>query len=1069
MSRILPLSEEAASQIYSSKHILNLQGVVLSLLENSLDASANKVEIAVDFPRGGCTVEDNGVGILPSEFEEQGGLGKLYHTSKHAANGAVAELHGSSGTFIASLGALCLLSIISRYKNERVTASLVMHNGRVITRSNPASAYNDLNLSSGTRVTVRDLFGNMPVRVKHRSIASGSTPDDEKVWEELKHGIAALLLAWCRPCSVRLRESRQNGRTATFSGSHSAFNSLLTEKILNSLDGRPAKYELRDALSVLHHAGLIPIEMRQRFVPVSASTSRMAVNGMICLDPAPTKQCQFISMGVHPYHHASGHNELYEAVNRIFTNSSFGAVEDDIKVDEAEKDRRKRDRRYKNDSYTQKQIQSKKGVDRWPRFVLQMRATDQISKITRRTVNSDFRMKAIIDILTATVAQWLQVHHFRPRKPCQSKSVKQDRPTGLSSSPQKSSTADGLTGRCGEFLPTPPMKRAATATDASTLKKRRIFDRSEARLGRNSDLTRGPSSYFDGLSRVKSGRPDTGSKCLTSHETSDKVISLVASNNTTPGSDLHPFRLPILSRGALSAKVTSGVEPDASLRSAPMPHEQNAITIRQNSDDYGSVDDEASIDAADAVEDYQIARPATRNDRHQADLTADENVITYDPIVEWFDPKAKQMYHVNTRTGVVLPIRAASKLASTNVLSRQKEAVDTFVSIDDNPPSFACRSIAKPATSHPQWLPGFLKQWNNPVYNRQDEQRIPLASADGPGMQFSAVSHDHYTEHDLTQHFSESCLGASSKLSKQALSSARVIRQVDAKFILCSVKSSEGGEKSLVLVDQHAASERVILERLLDELCIPTDPISPLASFTSNIGCKSAVQTKLLEKPQRFQISKQEHDLFFQHSTRFADWGILYDLISTAVSGESQRQDIKRHIISVTTLPPGIAERCIFFPNLLIEMLRREIWDAHSRGKQGRRAKYKAGEADAHSSWLARIGGCPKGIMELLNSRACRSAVMFNDILSVVECERLLAQLGDCAFPFMCAHGRVSMVPLAQLGHNAELAVNDFAADGFGLELNVLRGSTSRNRQCFSEVFTRWRSRTTNIQERVDC
>lgn len=45
---------------------------------------------------------------------------------------------------------------------------------------------------------------------------------------------------------------------------------------------------------------------------------------------------------------------------------------------------------------------------------------------------------------------------------------------------------------------------------------------------------------------------------------------------------------------------------------------------------------------------------------------------------------------------------------------------------------------------------------------------------------------------------------------------------------------------------------------------------------------------------------------------------------------------------------------------------------------------------------------------------------MFNDVLSVRECENLMAGLAKCAFPFMCAHGRVSMVPVGSLGFDEE-------------------------------------------------
>lgn len=75
---ILPLPEEVVAQIKSSTAIVSLTGVVLELLHNALDAKATKIDATVDFARGGCLVEDNGLGIAPSEFREDGGLGKLY-------------------------------------------------------------------------------------------------------------------------------------------------------------------------------------------------------------------------------------------------------------------------------------------------------------------------------------------------------------------------------------------------------------------------------------------------------------------------------------------------------------------------------------------------------------------------------------------------------------------------------------------------------------------------------------------------------------------------------------------------------------------------------------------------------------------------------------------------------------------------------------------------------------------------------------------------------------------------------------------------------------------------------
>ena len=80
-STILPLPAEVISQIKSSATITSLAGVVLSLMQNSIDAEAQRITIDVDFARGSCVVEDDGVGIPPHEFMGNGGLGKLYRKS----------------------------------------------------------------------------------------------------------------------------------------------------------------------------------------------------------------------------------------------------------------------------------------------------------------------------------------------------------------------------------------------------------------------------------------------------------------------------------------------------------------------------------------------------------------------------------------------------------------------------------------------------------------------------------------------------------------------------------------------------------------------------------------------------------------------------------------------------------------------------------------------------------------------------------------------------------------------------------------------------------------------------
>lgn len=75
---IQALPPDVVAQIKSSTAITSLNGVVSELIQNSLDARSSKIIINIDYVRGGCVVEDDGLGISPSEFEPNGGLGKLY-------------------------------------------------------------------------------------------------------------------------------------------------------------------------------------------------------------------------------------------------------------------------------------------------------------------------------------------------------------------------------------------------------------------------------------------------------------------------------------------------------------------------------------------------------------------------------------------------------------------------------------------------------------------------------------------------------------------------------------------------------------------------------------------------------------------------------------------------------------------------------------------------------------------------------------------------------------------------------------------------------------------------------
>ncbi|KAF7503951.1 hypothetical protein GJ744_002976 [Endocarpon pusillum] len=74
--RLLPV--EAQLQLKSSVALNSLNDVVVGLVKNALDAQAQRIYVGLDYLRGNCCVEDDGVGIPAAEFEVGGGLGLMH-------------------------------------------------------------------------------------------------------------------------------------------------------------------------------------------------------------------------------------------------------------------------------------------------------------------------------------------------------------------------------------------------------------------------------------------------------------------------------------------------------------------------------------------------------------------------------------------------------------------------------------------------------------------------------------------------------------------------------------------------------------------------------------------------------------------------------------------------------------------------------------------------------------------------------------------------------------------------------------------------------------------------------
>ncbi|OAL67305.1 hypothetical protein A7C99_1168 [Trichophyton rubrum] len=380
-----------------------------------------------------------------------------------------------------------------------------------------------------------------------------------------------------------------------------------------------------------------------------------------------------------------------------------------------------------------------------------------------------------------------------------------------------------------------------------------------------------------------------------------------------------------------------------------------------------------------------------------------------DELMSWTDPLTKRTIYVNKRTGQTVPRTPEAVKQAPNHPSTIRRLTAICPSGDDG------QGQKRNETSH--WFDSIFKSWKNPTF--------PLPELPIP----STISHIRYSEKWSSKIASDShCLDcqnlqggstleglmgrSGSRLNKCALKKATVIAQVDQKFILLRTSllcEEREGEEVLVLVDQHAADERCRVEELFTALC--------------NLSPSGNVDTTNLPTPISFRILSQEARLFEARSGYFSSWGCLYEVLREAEGYYS---------LVVRGLPTLIAERCRVEPRLAIDMLRSEVWDQPEISKPSIRSALEEcgsqgfvekglGKTETHHCWLQRIGGCPKKMVDLIVSRSCRSAIMFNDVLSISECQSLVSRLAKCAFPFQCAHGRPSMVPIISLGSKNQL------------------------------------------------
>ncbi|CAJ1930674.1 unnamed protein product [Sphenostylis stenocarpa] len=205
-------------------------------------------------------------------------------------------------------------------------------------------------------------------------------------------------------------------------------------------------------------------------------------------------------------------------------------------------------------------------------------------------------------------------------------------------------------------------------------------------------------------------------------------------------------------------------------------------------------------------------------------------------------------------------------------------------------------------------------------------------------------------------------------ISKRCLEDAKVLHQVDKKFIPVVAG------RTLAVIDQHAADERIRLEE-----------------FRQKVLSGEAKTVTYLDAEQDLVLPEIGYQLLHSYSEQIKDWGWICNI--HAKNSESFRRNLdilKRQQIDVTL----VAVPCILGVKLndvdLLEFLQ------------------QLSDTDGSSTM-------PPSVIRVLNSKACRGAIMFGDSLLPSECSLLVEELKHTSLCFQCAHGRPTTVPLVNL------------------------------------------------------
>ncbi|KAM9381194.1 DNA mismatch repair protein Mlh3 [Phaethornis superciliosus] len=274
-------------------------------------------------------------------------------------------------------------------------------------------------------------------------------------------------------------------------------------------------------------------------------------------------------------------------------------------------------------------------------------------------------------------------------------------------------------------------------------------------------------------------------------------------------------------------------------------------------------------------------------------------------------------------------------------------------------------------------LQSLLSEWDNPVFIPCPEIAVDVTSSQADDLAVKI--------HNILYPY---------RFTKDMVQSMQVLQQVDNKFIACVINTRNEMDKKadgnlLILVDQHAAHERIRLEQLIADSYEKEAAAHGKKKLLSS-SISPPLEIEVTEEQRRFLrcCYKKLEDLGLELSFPETNSSLILVRKVPLCFIEREANELRRKRQPVTK-------------SIVEELIQEQVELVQTTGGGAR-------------------GTLPLTFLKVLASQACHGAIKFNEHLNLEESSRLIEALSSCQLPFQCAHGRPSMMPLADIDHLQE-------------------------------------------------